>query len=130
MNMMPASDQKHYNLYADLMTSTGKVTSIDKTGIENREKNNILLNLGNSHPLQGLETAAINSSESICNGSLTPSLMVGQMPTICSSFNKIVLNESFILVCSLYNLISIISEMLCLIHWLTISNKHLLLSVP
>ena len=34
--------------------------------------------------------------ESICNGSLTPSLMVGQMPTICSSFNKIVLNESFI----------------------------------
>jgi|LauGreDrversion4_2_1035121.scaffolds.fasta_scaffold03346_3 DNA-directed RNA polymerase beta' subunit len=96
MNMMPASDQKHYNLYADLMTSTGMVTSIDKTGIENREKNNILLNLGNSHPLQGLETAAINSSESICNGSLTPSLMVGQMPTICSSFNKIVLNESFI----------------------------------
>lgn len=96
MNMMPASDNKHYMTYADTMTVTGYVSSIDKSGIEHREKNNILLNLANSHPLQNLESSAINTVEAQCNNGLSPSLMVGQMPKICSNFNKIIINESFI----------------------------------
>lgn len=96
MNMMPASDQKHYNVYADLMTSTGSVSSIDKTGIEKREKNNILLNLANSHPLQILEASAINSCEALCNTGLSNSLLVGSCPKFASSYNQVVINEAFI----------------------------------
>ena len=96
MNMMPAADNKHYMTYADTMTVTGSVSSIDKSGIEHREKKNVLLNLANSHPLQNLESSAINTVEASCNTSLSPSLMVGQMPKVCSNYNKIIINESFI----------------------------------
>jgi DNA-directed RNA polymerase beta' subunit len=96
MNMMPAADNKHYMTYADAMSFTGYVSAIDKSGIENREKNNILLNLAFSHPIQGLEAAAINAYESPCNVGLSAPLMVGSMPKFGSSYNKIVINEDFI----------------------------------
>jgi DNA-directed RNA polymerase beta' subunit len=94
--MMPSSSSQHYSVYGDQMTVTGSVSSIDKSGIEHREKNNILLSLANSHPLQGLESASINSSTASCDSGLSQSLMVGQIPKFCSNFNKIALNESFI----------------------------------
>jgi DNA-directed RNA polymerase II subunit RPB1 len=96
MNMMPAADNKHYMSYADSMTYTGFITSIDKSGIEQREKSNVLLNLAFSHPIQGLEHAAINSLESTCKAGLSAPLMVGQMPKYGSSFNSICINEEFI----------------------------------
>lgn len=96
MNMMPASDQKHYNTYSDLMTSTGRVTSIDKSGIEAREKSNILLSMANSHPCQLLEKFAIDSSEALCSTGLSNSLMTGRLPEFASSYNRIVINENFI----------------------------------
>ncbi len=96
MNMMPAADNKHYMMYADSMTYTGQISSIDKSGIEDREKNNILLNLAFSHPIQGLEAAAINSLESTCSAGLSAPLMVGQMPKFCSSYNSVCINEEFI----------------------------------
>ena len=96
MNMMPAADNKHYMMYADSMTYTGQISSIDKSGIEEREKNNILLNLAFSHPIQGLEAAAITSLESTCSAGLSAPLMVGQMPKFCSSYNSICINEEFI----------------------------------
>lgn len=96
MNMMPAADNKHYMMYADSMTYTGQISSIDKSGIEEREKKNILLNLAFSHPIQGLEAAAINSLESTCSAGLSAPLMVGQMPKFCSSYNSVCINEEFI----------------------------------
>lgn len=96
MNMMPAADNKHYMTYADAMSFPGYVSAIDKSGIEKREKNNILLNLAFSHPIQGLEAAAINAYESPCNVGLSAPLMVGSMPKFGSSYNKIVINEDFI----------------------------------
>jgi DNA-directed RNA polymerase II subunit RPB1 len=94
--MMPSSSSQHYAVYGDQMTVTGSVSSIDKSGIEHREKNNILLSLANSHPLQGLEAASINSSTASCDSGLSNSLMVGQIPKFCSNYNRVVLNESFI----------------------------------
>jgi len=96
MNMMPAADNKHYMTYADSMTYTGQISAIDKSGIEERESNNILLNLAFSHPIQGLENAAINSLESTCSAGLSAPLMIGQMPKYCSSYNSICINEEFI----------------------------------
>lgn len=96
INMMPAADNKHYMTYADTMCVMGSISAIDKSGIEHREKKNILLNLAFSHPIQGLENAAINSLESQCNMGLSAPLMVGAMPKFCSSYNKVCLNENFI----------------------------------
>jgi DNA-directed RNA polymerase II subunit RPB1 len=96
MNMMPAADNKHYMMYADAMTYTGQISAIDKSGIEERESNNILLNLAFSHPIQGLENAAINSLESTCSSGLSAPLMIGQMPKFGSSYNSICINEEFI----------------------------------
>lgn len=97
MNMMPAADNKHYMTYADSMTYTGQISAIDKSGIEERESNNILLNLAFSHPIQGLENAAINSLESTCSSGLSAPLMVGQMPKYGSSYNTVCINEEFIM---------------------------------
>jgi DNA-directed RNA polymerase II subunit RPB1 len=70
---------KHYLLTADNMTRHGVLTSFEKPGLNKREKNNILLRLGTSHPRQILEEAAINNKECSTAG-LTPSLMVGASP--------------------------------------------------
>jgi hypothetical protein len=83
-------------MYADAMTYTGQISAIDKSGIEERESNNILLNLAFSHPIQGLENAAINSLESTCSSGLSAPLMIGQMPKFGSSYNSICINEEFI----------------------------------
>jgi DNA-directed RNA polymerase beta' subunit len=71
---------KHYLLTADNMTRHGFLTSFEKPGLNKREKSNILLRLGTSHPRQILEEAAINNKECSTAG-LTPSLMVGASPS-------------------------------------------------
>lgn len=96
LNMMANSDIKHYNIYADVMTSSGVVTSIDKQGIEHREGKNTLLNIGTSHVIQSLENYAINSSTSRTDIGLTAPIMVGMAPKWAANFNKVCLNEEFI----------------------------------
>lgn len=71
---------KHYLLTGDNMTRHGFLTSFEKPGLNKREKSNILLRLGTSHPRQILEEAAINNKECSTAG-LTPSLMVGASPS-------------------------------------------------
>jgi DNA-directed RNA polymerase beta' subunit len=95
-SMMPSADPKYYRVYSDTMTSTGVVTSIDRQGIQNREKNNSLLLLSNSHPLQELENIAINGSTADCTRASSQSLMVGSTPKQCSNYNKIIVNRQFI----------------------------------
>jgi DNA-directed RNA polymerase beta' subunit len=95
-SMMPSADPKYYRVYSDTMTSTGSVTSIDRQGIQNREKNNSLLLLSNSHPLQELENIAINGSTADCTRASSQSLMVGTTPKQCSNYNKIIVNKQFI----------------------------------
>jgi len=95
-SMMPSADPKYYRVYADSMTSSGIVTSIDRQGIQNREKNNSLLLLSNSHPLQVLEDIAINGSTALCDKTTSPALMVGSVAKQCSNYNKIIMNKQFI----------------------------------
>lgn len=71
---------KHYLLTVDNMTRHGILTSFEKTGLDKREKNNILLRLGTSHPRRILEEASINNKTCSTEG-LTPSLMVGASPS-------------------------------------------------
>lgn len=95
-SMMPSADPKYYRVYADSMTSTGSVTSIDRQGIQNREKQNSLLLLSNSHPLQVLEDIAINGSTAACDKTTSQSLMVGSVPKQCSNYNKVIVNKTFL----------------------------------
>ena len=95
-NIMPGVDDKHYMIFADEMAFTGEITSIEKSGLEVREKTNVLLHLSNSHPIQFLENAAINNITASTNHSLSSALMVGKTPDLCANFNDIVINENFI----------------------------------
>lgn len=94
-SMMPSADPKYYRVYSDSMTSTGAVTSIDRQGIQNREKQNALLLLSNSHPLQVLEDIAINGATASCDKTTSQALMVGSVPKQCSNYNKIIVNKTF-----------------------------------
>ena len=72
-------NQKHFMLIADTMSRHGLLTNLEKTGLNKREKENILLRLGTSHTRPTLEESAINNKMCSTNG-LTPSLMVGSSP--------------------------------------------------
>lgn len=95
-NMMPGVSDKHYGVFADEMTTTGQVTSIEKGGIDQREKNNVLLQISNSHIIQYLENAAINNVTSSTTVGLSPSLMVGSTPSLCSNFNDVLIDEEYL----------------------------------
>jgi DNA-directed RNA polymerase beta' subunit len=94
--MMPSASAQYYRVYADTMTSTGAVSSIDRQGIQARERDNPLLVMANSHPLQTLEEAAANGMSSRCDQTLSPALMVGGMPKQATNYNAIMVNEKFI----------------------------------
>lgn len=95
--MMPSASHQYYRVYADAMTSTGVVSSIDRQGIQNRERDNPLLVMANSHPLQTIEEAAANGAYGRCDQTFSPALMVGNVPKQASNYNSIVVNEKFIL---------------------------------
>lgn len=95
-NMMPGVSDKHYGVFADEMTTTGRATPIEKSGIEQREKNNVLLHISNSHIIQYLEKAAINNITSSTTVGLSPSLMVGSTPSLCSNYNDVIIDETFL----------------------------------
>lgn len=95
-NMMDSASAKHYLVYADEMTYTGEVTSIEKSGLAIRESDNILLNMAFSHPLKSLESASIDNESSMIDSCLSSSLMVGKMPNYGSNYNTVCINEEFI----------------------------------
>ena len=52
---------RHYAIIADEMTFNGKVTSIEKAGLDARERHNVLLRAGRSSPTPVFEDAGINT---------------------------------------------------------------------
>lgn len=82
----------HFSMYADEMTSTGRVTSIERAGLATRESANVLLRVGFSSPMQTLEEAAANSMEDKIYG-YTGSLLVGTTPEYGTSLNKFYMNS-------------------------------------
>ena len=70
---------KHYELIADNMTRSGYLTSFEKTGLNKRERNNILLRLSSSHSRQVLEEATVNNMTAKVL-TLSASLLTGTTP--------------------------------------------------
>ena len=85
----------HLSIYADEMTFTGRVTSIDRPGLSTREANNILLRLGFSSPIQTIEEAGINAMTDEIDG-FTAKLLVGATPKVGTTYNSFHINADII----------------------------------
>ena len=86
---------RHVALFADEMTSTGVVTSLNRFGSRKRNTS-VLLRISDSDPIRVLSHAAINNIKDTLTG-VSPSLMVGKYPCIGTTFNNISLDEDFII---------------------------------
>ncbi len=88
-------NHRYYLVYADEMTFTGNVTSIDSTGLKARENNNIMLRIGTSSPIPTMEDAATNARQEVVSGITTP-LLIGTTPKIGTLYNSFHINGEFV----------------------------------
>lgn len=82
---------RHLTIYADEMTYTGYVTSIDNNGVKLREKHNHLLRIGFSSPIQTIEDVATNNRYNRIDGVTAPMIM-GMVPQHGTQYNKFYIN--------------------------------------
>jgi len=71
------------------------VSSIQRTGLQQREMNNVMLRLSFQTPIQVIENAAINGLVDKITG-VSSSLCVGQTPNIGTTWNSVSINEKFV----------------------------------
>ena len=88
-------NHRHYTIYADEMTYTGRVTSIERAGLSTREANNVLLRLGFSSPIQTIEEAGVNAMIDDVHG-ITAKLLLGATPRIGTTYNSFHINPEVI----------------------------------
>ena len=94
-DIVPDINHRHYLVYADEMTYTGKVTSIESSGLKTRESNNVLLRIGFVSPLVTMEEAAVNSMEDTVTG-ITAPLLLGSIPRHGTLYDQFHVNEEFV----------------------------------
>lgn len=85
----------HCSVFADEMTYSGSVTSIQKTGLQKREMANITLRLSFQTPVQVIQDAAINGMTDRIGGISGP-LIMGSVPRVGTTYNLICVDEKFI----------------------------------
>jgi len=94
-NLVDVCNHRHYLIYADEMTFTGRVTSIERSGLKTREGSNVLLRMGFQSPITVLEEAALNSMRDSVTGVTAP-LLVGSIPKIGTLYNQLQVDVDFI----------------------------------
>lgn len=82
------SNYEHASIYADEMTANGRMTSIQRSGLGKREKDNVMLRATFGSPIQVLTTAAIDSQTDDLHGMSAP-LVMGTVPRFGTTFNDI-----------------------------------------
>jgi DNA-directed RNA polymerase II subunit RPB1 len=85
------SSHRHYTIYADEMTSSGVVTSIDRYGSAKRSAS-VLLRISDASPIAVIEESAVNSFSDDLTG-VSPSIMVGKNPRVGDLYNRFKLDE-------------------------------------
>jgi hypothetical protein len=85
---------RHFTVYADEMTHSGKVTSIDRYGTAKRDAS-IMLRISDASPISVIEDSAINSVTDNLKG-VSPPLMVGKNPRVGDLYNTFKWDESFV----------------------------------
>lgn len=94
-SLADSCNHRHYLVYANEMTYTGRVTPIESSGLKVRESSNILLRVGYSAPLVTLEEAAINSAHDSVTG-ITGPLLMGSTPRIGTLYNSFYIDRQFV----------------------------------
>ena len=93
--MIPDLNHRHYLEYADEMTMTGRVTSIERAGMRSRESSNVMLRMGFKNSIQVLEEAAVNTMKDTISG-ITAPLLVGSIPKFGTLYNSVAVDGEFV----------------------------------
>jgi len=86
---------RHLYLYADEMTRTGRVTSVERGGLGAREHNNVLLRMAYGAPIQVVTDATLANARSRVYGIAAPQLL-GAIPQIGTLYNGVIVDEDFV----------------------------------
>jgi DNA-directed RNA polymerase beta' subunit len=84
----------HYAIYADTMTHSGYVTSIDRYGSAKRDSS-ILLRISDASPISVIEESAINAFSDDLSG-ISPPIMIGKNPIAGDLYNTFKTDEEMI----------------------------------
>lgn len=85
----------HYQIYANEMTFTGRVSSIERSGLAMRESQNVLLKTAFAAPMQSMETAALTGAIDTIMGVSAP-LLIGSVPKIGTIYNRVAIDVDFV----------------------------------
>jgi DNA-directed RNA polymerase beta' subunit len=85
---------RHFTVYADEMTHSGRVTSIDRYGTAKRDAS-ILLRISDASPISVIEESAINYVTDNLKG-VSPPLMLGKNPRVGDLYNPFKWDEEFV----------------------------------
>ncbi len=86
---------RHLYLYADEMTRTGRVTSVERSGLGAREHNNVLLRMAYGAPIQVVTDATLAGAKCRVYGIAAPQLL-GSVPQVGSIYNSLTVDEEFV----------------------------------
>ncbi|XP_065668226.1 uncharacterized protein LOC136088443 [Hydra vulgaris] len=86
---------RHLFLYADEMTRTGRVTSIERGGLNHREHNNVLLRMAYGDPICVVTDATLSNMRNRIYGIAAPQLL-GSIPQIGTLYNGVIIDEEFV----------------------------------
>lgn len=86
---------RHLFLYADEMTRTGRVTSVERGGLGAREHNNVLLRMAYGAPIQVVTDATLANARSRVYGIAAPQ-MLGSIPLIGTLYNNVYVDSDFV----------------------------------
>ncbi len=90
-HQVDGSSYVHYAIYADMMTHSGNVTSIDRYGSAKRNSS-ILLRISDASPISVIEESAINAFSDDLSG-ISPPIMIGKNPEAGDLFNTFKADE-------------------------------------
>lgn len=93
-HQVEGSSHRHYTIYADEMTYTGNITSIDRYGSARRESS-ILLRISDASPISVIEESAINGFTDNLSGISAP-ILLGKNPNVGDLYNSFNLDEDFV----------------------------------
>ncbi len=83
------------SIFADEMTSSGHVSSIEKTGLRKREPLNVMLQTSFQYPIQSLERAASENITSVIGGVSAPQ-MLGSGVRLGTTYSTLLVNQKFV----------------------------------
>ena len=90
-----APNVRHLDIYADEMTRTGRVTSVERGGLSAREHANVLLRMAYVDPIRVAVDAALTGARSKVYG-IAAHQLLGAVPQIGTLYNKFVVDEEFV----------------------------------